>query len=1051
MATLNLEWPLILDEWAIGIVVASVQTRALVYSNRAYRLFSGFTLQQLQGLSLVDLIAKPAQEQFVSQLDTVVQSGQASTFVAIMARSGKQPLIAKISLSVVGLPADGMVVVSLDTSRPQSTEENLLFQHAAAKDFCEIDIPTGMVTVSAGYAQLLGYNPNPSVETLATWHERLHPSDQAQALNTYTDFIAGVIDVFHVECRHRTAHGQWKWILAHGHIVQWQTNRQPKRLLVTHTDIDRQKRLEQQLQHERSLLKTLLVNLPALVWLKDPQGRYLLCNHRFEQLYGHQEAEILGRVDTDFVDEASAELFRHHDQLAMRERRKVVNEEWLTFHSDGHCELVETHKVPLTAPDGELIGVLGIAHDITARHQHEQQLSLAASVFSAALEGIMITDLNGDIVRVNDAFCRITGYARTEVLGKNARILNSGQESKTFQKRLWQSLLVLQTWSGEIVNRRRSGELFSMLLHITTVLDSHGKPCNYVAVFSDISAYKAQQRQLELVAHFDMLTKLPNRLLLEDRLQQLLQRARRSHRVVAVVFIDLDGFKAINDRFGHNHGDQVLVQLAQRLQQALRSMDTLARIGGDEFVAILPELQQEADCELVLERILQAAAQPIDIDGVVVQVSASVGVAFAHSLMKADADLLIRQADQAMYQAKSSGKNRYCVFDPALDDDPRRCFELLGAMQEALDNNQFTLVYQPQIELKTGQVTALEALIRWQHPTRGCLLPAEFMPTLAQHPLAVQVGDWVLRQAIQQLAIWRELGWTYCVSINIDGQQLNDLDFLRRLTDMLQQHPTVMPQQLAFEFKETAALENSTHLTPLIRALQELGVQCALDDFGTGYSSLTFLQRFPLQRIKLDQSLISGMLHDPEPLVIVDSMLQVARRFQRGVVAEGVLSELHGQLLIAMGCDVAQGFAIAMPMTVAQLCQWQAHYQVPASWRDAQQLPAEGIQLLIAIVEYLQRYRQQRLLLAFAGALELPQDDLSRLYGWLREQVPAAPTDADLLAAWICMQQLHQMQADLALQTERTDDQLVYLDAAAEQFANRMFALVWRRFSPEYA
>lgn len=493
--------PRILDGLAIGVVAASAQTKLLVYANHAFCQMTGFSIEQLSTMTVLELHPVAAHAAVVAEFTAMASGMPQQCFNFPVQRADGSQFFAKIQTAAVDLQVDGVLVASFeDISQQLAVESDLrlseerlrLALRAAEQGLYDLDIPSGVATVSAEYALMMGYDPATFVETNAAWRERLHPDDQAHVYQAYIDYVNGVTDEYRVEFRQRTAQGQWKWILSQGKILEWLPDGQPKRMLGTHTDIDHQKQLEQQLLHERSLLKTLLVNLPALVWLKDPDGRYLSCNHRFEQLFGCQEAEIIGRVDTDFVDEATAQVFRHHDLLAMNERRKVVNEEWLTFRADGHRELAETHKVPLTTPDGHLVGVLGIAHDVTARYESEQKQSLAASVFSAALEGIMITDLDGAILQVNDAFCAITGYQRHEVIGQNARILNSGRQSKTFHKKLWQSLQTEHKWSGEIVNRRRSGELFSVLLHISTALDSKGTPSNYVAVFSDISALKAQ-------------------------------------------------------------------------------------------------------------------------------------------------------------------------------------------------------------------------------------------------------------------------------------------------------------------------------------------------------------------------------------------------------------------------------------------------------------------------------------------------------------------------------------------------------------------------------
>jgi diguanylate cyclase (GGDEF)-like protein/PAS domain S-box-containing protein len=566
-----------------------------------------------------------------------------------------------------------------------------------------------------------------------------------------------------------------------------------------------------------------------------------------------------------------------------------------------------------------------------ARWQQRQHMRLAASVFTHAQEAITITDLSGNIVSVNEAFCRITGYSPEEVVGHNPRILSSGRQSPEFYAQMWQSLADNGQWAGEIWNRRKSGEVYAEMINITAVPDETGQPQNYVAIFQDITQQKTHQDQLEHIAHFDALTNLPNRVLLADRLQQALSQAQRRGNLMAVVFVDLDHFKEVNDAHGHAVGDQLLVAIAQRLRDSLRDGDTLARVGGDEFVAVLVDVPDLRECELVLERLLSAASQPVALGGQLLQVSASLGAAL-YPQDGTEADTLLRHADQAMYQAKQTGKNRYQLFDVVQDITTRKRMDSRTRLAQALMQGEFVLHYQPKVNLRLGRVVGAEALVRWQDPQRGLLAPGLFLPDIEGHALSTQLGDWVLCTALAQLDDWQQAGIHVPLSVNIAAHHLQQPHFVARLAELLRLHPRVLPADLELEVLETSALEDIPRVSAIMRECQSLGVSFALDDFGTGYSSLTYLKRLPASVLKIDQSFIRDMLASPDDLAIVQGVIGLAKAFGRGVIAEGVETRAHGDLLQRLGCDLAQGYGVARPMPAHSLPGWVAAWQAQPRW-----------------------------------------------------------------------------------------------------------------------
>jgi diguanylate cyclase (GGDEF)-like protein/PAS domain S-box-containing protein len=556
------------------------------------------------------------------------------------------------------------------------------------------------------------------------------------------------------------------------------------------------------------------------------------------------------------------------------------------------------------------------------REQHESQLRLSASVFDNANEGIMIIDPQGHVVSVNHAFTRTTGYSADEVVGRDPSFMRSELQDNTFYSDMWQALQRDGHWSGEVWNRHKAGELYAVLQKINAFHDDAGQLQGYVSLLSDITTLKLQQKQLEQIAHFDPLTGLPNRTLLADRLQQAMAQANRHDTSIAVLFIDLDGFKAVNDTHSHAVGDQLLVQVARRMKRVMRDEDTLARLGGDEFVAVLQNLETPDAGTPVLERLLQAAAEPVQLGELELAVSASIGVVFYPQQEPLDADQLQRQADQAMYQAKQAGKNRYHLFDVERDRAVRDQHESLERIRDALQQNEFRLFYQPKVNMRSGEVVGCEALIRWQHPERGLLPPAAFLPAIENNALAIDVGHWVLCTALDQVVRWKRAGLRLQVSVNIDAIHLQHSSFLPHLEQVLQARPQIQPGDLELEILETTALDDVVQVSDIITACQRLGVGFALDDFGTGYSSLTYLKRLPAELLKIDRSFVRDMLDDPDDLAILDGVIRLAQAFRRSVIAEGVETQAHCQALLELGCELGQGYAIARPMPEDELSAW---------------------------------------------------------------------------------------------------------------------------------
>ena len=730
---------------------------------------------------------------------------------------------------------------------------------------------------------------------------------------------------------------RYRWPLLFGFMALGLILLLAVRLLNTRRNLASQHELmllqKQQLQASEVRYRTLIEWTPEPI-LVHRRGVILYVNAAAVKLFGAPDAQGLMKkttIDLIHPDFRESQVKRMEKIIGNVPIKPMVESKFLKLN--GEAIDVEVQGTSIIFDGSPAIHVS--VRDITESKQAREKLKFAASVFTSAREGITITDANGTIIDVNEAFTRITGYTREEVLGKNPRILSSGRQSREFYAAMWQDLNEKGQWFGEIWNKRKNGQIYPESLTISAVCDPIGLAQHYVALFSDITDLKAHEQQLEHIAHFDPLTHLPNRVLLADRLRQGMTQSQRRGQQLAVVYLDLDGFKCINDKHGHAAGDQLLVTVSNRMKQSLREGDTLARLGGDEFVAVLIDLNDVSDSIPMLNRLLSAAALPVLVGDRVLKVSASLGVAFYPQVEDVDADLLLRQSDQAMYQAKMAGKNRFHVFDAEQDRSLRGHHESITRIREALDAGEFVLYYQPKVNMRTGQVMGAEALIRWQHPQLGLLAPAEFLPIIEDHPLAIDIGEWVIHTALSQMARWKAIGLEAPVSVNVSARQLQQPNFASRLRAIFLNHPRVHPSSLSLEVLETSALEDLAQVARVIEDCRLMGVTFVLDDFGTGYSSLTYLKRLSVTHLKIDQSFVRDMLKDPDDLVILVGVMSLAKAFHREVIAEGVETVAHGTLLLELGCELAQGYGIARPMPAHEMPVWVSTWRPDPAWVSA--------------------------------------------------------------------------------------------------------------------
>ncbi len=559
---------------------------------------------------------------------------------------------------------------------------------------------------------------------------------------------------------------------------------------------------------------------------------------------------------------------------------------------------------------------IGMVQDISARKRDEAELLLAASVFDSTHEGIMVTDTKGVILRVNQAFTQITGYTPEEAVGQTPRLLRSEQHDASFYKQMWATIDGTGFWQGEIWNRRKNGEVYPEWLSISAVKDESGQVIRYIGIFSDITEKKLTEDRIYHLAHYDVITDLPNRALFMERLGQALLQAERRGCSLAVLFLDLDGFKLVNDTLGHPAGDQILQQVAGRLRQQVRKGDTVARLGGDEFILLLNELHHKDDVVTIAELLLEELARPYQVDGQEVNMSASIGISVFPG-DGADADLLIKHADTAMYRAKAQGKNTYRFFKAEMNRAAMEYMNLHGRLRRALlDMREFELYYQPQFDLQTGQVYGVEALLRWRSGGEF-IPPGQFIPVAEESGLIVPLGEWVLREACAQLRCWRDEGVTLQVAVNLSGRQFRDPGLDDAIGRAIEQ-AGIEPRFLEVEITESFAMEDPDRTLQVLNRLKHMGVEVSIDDFGVAYSSLSQLKRFPIDRLKLDQSFVRDIPGDRDDAAIASAIIAMGRQLGLRVIAEGVETLEQLQFLRAEVCDEVQGYLFSQPLPAAE-------------------------------------------------------------------------------------------------------------------------------------
>ncbi|MBE0494976.1 MAG: EAL domain-containing protein [Campylobacterales bacterium] len=720
------------------------------------------------------------------------------------------------------------------------------------------------------------------------------------------------------EKRYRKKDGTYIWVEVALSVQRTKTG-EVKHIVGFVQDISERYEAARALMAQKNLLSTVINSVEDFIFYKNTQCEYIGGNQPWLDFIGQDVQEILGKTSEAFYPEEISAQCALTDAKVFQTRQHMTFMESV-FKEDGTVHVLEVRKSPLINENNEVIGLVGVAHDMTQKRQQEQQQLLAQSVFENTAEGIIVTDKHQIITSVNPAFTEITGYEAEEVIGRPPTLLSSGVHKKSFYQAMWKRILSRGYWQGEVWNVRKNGENFPELLTISEVKDTQGEVVHYIGVFSDITLMKQTQQQLEFMAHHDPLTKLPNRLLLEARLEHAIEWARRDQFNIAVLFIDLDQFKEINDTFGHSVGDLILQEVAVRFRSLLREKDTIARIGGDEFVIVLEEYEDLLYLEQVVKRILDLFKDAFLVKERNFNLTCSIGISLYPNDGK-DIETLIKNADAAMYKAKESGRNTYTFYTTEITHTLFEKMLMENELRRAIDAQEFTLFYQPQIDMRTGKMVGVEALARWEHAGMGIIMPDKFIPLSEGTKLIIPIGRQLLEIACLQTKVWVDRGLcgpAWKTAVNISAVQITH-DDLYEAIDEVTKKTGLAPHYLELELTETYIMQNPKVARVLMDKLKKLGVTLAVDDFGIGYSSLSYLKQFPLDRLKVDRSFIRDIPDDSDDMAITKAILALGKSLGLEVLAEGVEDAVQKEFLLEEGCFLAQGYFYSPPLPWAEL------------------------------------------------------------------------------------------------------------------------------------
>lgn len=689
-------------------------------------------------------------------------------------------------------------------------------------------------------------------------------------------------------------------------------------ILGIYRDISKRKRIEQALIEEKNAAQNYLNIVNVMILILDADKNVQLINRRGCEIMGYSADEMIGK---NWMEHFIPERFRKTvnelgDSVIQPSKPIIPYFENPVVSKSGEERLIAWHNTALTDQEGNIIGILTSGEDITDRKKNENELIKLSQALQQSPNAIIITDYKANIEYVNTAFINTTGYTQTEVIGKNPRFLKSGKTPQGTYEEMWKHITNGEAWYGELINRHKNGTEYSYSINVSPVFDTANKITHYIAIQEDITDKKQAEEHIRYLANFDPLTGLPNRRQLNDHFDYTLSLAKRHGGNFTLIFLDLDRFKEINDSLGHTFGDTLLIELAKRLKLAMREEDTISRMGGDEFILLLPDVDAQEAAQIAL-KLQENIAKPFVIDGQEMTVTASIGIAL-YPTDGSDMETLSQNADAAMYRAKQEGRNTFFFFTEEMQTISKRNLRLSNSLYYALSRNEIHLVYQPQISIETGRIIGAEALIRWHHPELGMVSPAEFIPIAENNGLILPIGEWVLRTAASQLRTWIDNGLPpFIMAVNLSAVQFRHPNLPEIVTQILTE-TSLPPEYLELELTEGVAMNNPQGAISIMNHLHECGIRMSIDDFGTGYSSLSYLKQFKVYKLKIDQSFVRDISVDPEDKAIVSAIINMAHSLGLKTIAEGVETVEQLNYLREQGCNEVQGYYYSKPLPAEQ-------------------------------------------------------------------------------------------------------------------------------------
>jgi diguanylate cyclase (GGDEF)-like protein/PAS domain S-box-containing protein len=771
--------------------------------------------------------------------------------------------------------------------------------------------PNASVYASPVWADILGYQTSqlPKAEIFQSWWgQQIHPHDHARVISTFNRLYSG--EDKQLACHFSVQHKAGHWINVE--VLANVLNRDKKGWAQHVFCVMRD--LSEGNNHYRQIVE----NIHEGIWVIDKHNHTQYVNKRMADLLGYEIKDMQSQHIFRFMNKDNVEICK----ASLQRRRDGISEDhdFEFQHKNGGSVHVTMASAPVFDLQGEYDGVVIGVMDVSAQRQQELQLKMLSSAVEQSGSMVMITNQQAYIEYVNPKFCAVTEYSKQEVIGRNANILRSSDMNEDSLDDLWNTITTGVDWHGELHTKKKNGELFWSLLSISAIKDEQGQISHFVTVIEDVSQIKEARQQMEQLAYIDSLTGLANRLLFRDRLEQTLKSIQRNKTHAALLYLDLDQFKRVNDSLGHDVGDALLMKVAERLRQCVRHQDTVARMGGDEFVILLTDVDEFSGASAVARKVLQVMSKPMKLLKHEIIITPSIGITLApHDSL--NADILLKNADLAMYRAKYSGRNNYQFFTQEMNSKIFENLLIESELRKALEQDQLLLHFQPQIEIESGKMIGIEALLRWNHPEKGLIPPGNFIPVAEETGLIISLGEWVLSTACRNVRSMEKSGLPPIkLAVNLSARQFKDPNLIDMIQNVLDKSG-FKPIQLELEITETMLMENLDYAIEVLKQIQALGISLSIDDFGTGYSSLSYLKRLPINSLKVDKSFITDIPQDRDDMEITSAIIAMAHKLNLEVVAEGIETNAQWGFLKKNKCDIGQGYLFSEPLTMHQLLE----------------------------------------------------------------------------------------------------------------------------------